>query len=294
MDLSDLRIFRTIAEAGGVTAAAGRLNRVQSNVSARLRALEDELGAPLFDRVGKRLKIAPRGRILLEYAERLLALADEAQAAVRGSRRPHGALRIGTMESTAGVRLPGLLGDYHRLHPDVQVELHTGSPRELVARVLAGESDAAFVAEPVADPRLATLAAFEEELVLATAAGHPPVRRPADLREGKVIVFHAGCPHRERIEQWFARGRRSIERLTEIGSYHTLLGCIAAGMGAALVPRSILAGVAMRERLQVHELPRPFRRVWTLLVWPRDRPHANVAALAALLAPARNRLARAR
>jgi DNA-binding transcriptional LysR family regulator len=294
MDLSDLRIFRTGVDAGGVTAAAGRLNRVQSNVSARLRTLEDELGAPLFDRIGRRLKITPNGRVLLAYADRLLALAEEAQAAVRGRKPPNGVLRIGTMESTAGVRLPGLLGEFQRLHPDVRAELQIGAPRELAARVLAGESDAAFVAEPVADARLATLPAFDEELVLVTEAGHPPVRRPADLRGLAVIVFHAGCPHRERIEQWFARGRRGIERLTEIGSYHALLGCVAAGMGCALVPRSVLAGIAGRERLREHELPRPFRRAWTLLVWHRERPDANVAALAALLAPARKSPARGR
>ena len=283
MDLSDLHVFRTVVEAGGITAAAGRLHRVQSNVTARIRKLEDDLGTPLFVRAGKRLQITPAGRTLLDYARRLLALADEARAALNDNAPPRGILRLGTMESTAGVRLPAPLAEYHRRHPAGRVELQTGSPRDLMAMVLAGESDAALVAEPVSDARLAALAVFDEELVLVTAADHPPVRRPADLREGSMLAFHPGCPHRERLERWFGQGGREIARTVELASYHVMLGCVAAGMGVALMPRSVLAGFVDRDRLREHRLAPPFRQVKTLLVWRRDQPQAKVTALAALL-----------
>jgi DNA-binding transcriptional LysR family regulator len=288
MDLADLHVFRTVVESGGVTAAAGRLHRVQSNVTARIKKLEDDLGTPLFLRVGKRLQITPAGRTLLDYAQRLLALAEEARDALQADAPPRGLLRLGTMESTAGVRLPGPLADYHRRYPQVRVELQTGSPRDMMARVLAGEADAALVAEPVGDARLATLAVFDEELVLVTAAGHPPVRQPADLRgEASVLAFHPGCPHRERLERWFGQGGRAIARMVELASYHVMLGCVAAGMGVALMPRSVLAGYVGRRRLREHRLAAPFRQVKTLLVWRRDQPQAKVSALAEILAKAR-------
>src|ERR1700732_4894548 len=100
MDLSDLRIFSAVVRQGGVTRAAERLHRVQSNVTTRVRQLEDELGIRLFVREGKRLHLAPAGKILLDYADRLLALAEEARAAVQDS-RPRGVFRLGAMESTA-------------------------------------------------------------------------------------------------------------------------------------------------------------------------------------------------
>src|SRR5215470_12089563 len=98
MDLSDLRIFTAVMR------AAEKLNRVQSNVTTRIRQLEDDLGIDLFLREGKRLHLAPAGQLLLGYADRLLTLADEARISLRDP-RPRGLFRLGAMESTAAVRL---------------------------------------------------------------------------------------------------------------------------------------------------------------------------------------------
>lgn len=118
MDLAALAIFRAVVHENGVTRAAAKLNRVQSNVTTRIKQLEEELGAPLFVRDGRRLVLTPAGETLLPYAERLLALADEARHAVRED-RPHGRLRLGAMESTAASRLPPVLARYHQTWPDV-------------------------------------------------------------------------------------------------------------------------------------------------------------------------------
>src|SRR4030095_14608966 len=100
MDLSDLKIFSAVVREGSVTRAAQRLHRVQSNVTTRIRQLEDDLGVALFIREGKRLHLAPAGQVLLDYADRLLVLADEATAAVQDP-RPRGTFRLGSIESTA-------------------------------------------------------------------------------------------------------------------------------------------------------------------------------------------------
>ncbi|HMB47397.1 MAG TPA: LysR family transcriptional regulator, partial [Afifellaceae bacterium] len=173
MDLSDLRIFTAVVREGGVTRAAQRLNRVQSNVTTRIRQLEEKLGVSLFIREGKRLTLAPAGQVLMEYADRLLDLADEARSAVHGS-APHGIFRLGAMESTAAVRLPAPLAQYNRRYPQVKLELRTGNPVQLASAVLAGELDAALAAEPVAEARFDSMVAFQEEPVLVTAAPHPP------------------------------------------------------------------------------------------------------------------------
>jgi DNA-binding transcriptional LysR family regulator len=285
MELSDLTLFRTVVTAGGVTRAAERLHRVQSNVTTRVRKLEQELGVDLFVREGRGMQLSASGKVLLGYADRILALADEARAALQDD-RPRGLLRLGAMESTAAVRLPAPLSELQRLHPEITVELHTATPQQMVADVLGGALDAALVAEPVVDARLERLVVYDEELVLVTHAGQPPVRKPADLATRTLLAFHPGCPHRQRLEDWFARGRLAPERIVEMASYHALLGCALVGMGVALMPRSVLDAYAERDRLGVHALSGRFHSARTLLVWRRDAPQARVAALAQLLVPA--------
>jgi DNA-binding transcriptional LysR family regulator len=282
VETSDLHVFLTVVQAGGVTRAAERLHRVQSNVTTRIRKLEEELGVDLFLREGKRLQLTPAGRVLVGYAERMLALADEARDALHEA-RPRGMLRLGSMESTAAARLPGPLSEFHASYPEVSVELCTGDPRTLVAEVLAGGLDAALVAEPVTDPRLATRAIFEEELVIVAGARHPPITSPRDVKGGTMLAFHPGCPHRKRMEDWFAAHGAAIERLVELNSYHAMLGCTVAGMGAALLPRSVLDTYTEQARLSIHALPPEIRKVSTLLIWRRDAPQAKIAALEEVL-----------
>src|SRR5262252_9254945 len=148
MDLTDLHIFRSVVQAGGVTRAAEKLNRVQSNVTTRVRQLESELGVDLFVREGKRLHLSPEGKLLLDYADRLLDLAQEAREALHDA-KPRGLLRLGTMESTAAMRLPVPMNEYLRRYPEMTLELRTGNTKELASGLLAGELDAALLAGPV-------------------------------------------------------------------------------------------------------------------------------------------------
>jgi DNA-binding transcriptional LysR family regulator len=284
MELSDLHVFRTVVSSGGVTRAADRLHRVQSNVTARVRKLEQDLGVDLFLREGRRLQLSPAGTVLLGYADRLLALASEAREALHET-EPRGTLRLGSMESTAAARLPRPLALLARRHPALTVELRTGAPRDLIPRVIAGDLDAALVAEPVDDKRLASQAAWVEDYVIVAGPGHPRIRTPKDVRERTVLAFEHGCPHRMRLEAWFAEHNVRIERVIEMGSYHAILGCAVAGMGVALLPKIVLDTFTERRRLSLHPMPGRYKSARTLLIWRRDAPQGKVKALAEVLAP---------
>src|SRR5215212_799094 len=184
MDLSDLKIFSAVVREGSVTRAAQRLHRVQSNVTTRIRQLEEDIGVALFIREGKRLHLSPAGQILLDYADRLLVLAEEARNAVQDP-RPRGVFRLGAMESTAAVRLPGPVNAYHRLYPDVVFELRTGNPPALSKALLARELDAALVTLPIADALFEKVAVFEEEPVIVSAADTPAIGLGKDQGKGK-------------------------------------------------------------------------------------------------------------
>lgn len=281
MELSDLRIFTAVVREGGVTRAAERLHRVQSNVTTRIRQLEDDLGVALFIREGKRLRLAPAGQVLLDYADRLLGLADDARGAVHDA-KPRGTFRLGAMESTAAVRLPGPLSEYHRRHPGVVLELRTGNPEVLASAILAGELDAALVAEPIAEARFEKIPAFDEELVIVAPTDHAAISGKSPLPRA-IIVFEHGCPHRKRLENWYASRRAMPERTIELGSYHAMLGCVAAGMGVALLPKSVLAGFSKVNRLRTYRLPEAPNHARTVLIWRKGACSANVKALREIL-----------
>ena len=282
MDLVSLQIFKAVAEAGGITKAATRLHRVQSNITTRVKQLEERLGTALFHRHKRRLVLSPEGRTLLAYAERLLALSSEAQAALRNG-APRGLLRLGSLESTAATRLPPLLSRYHLAYPEVRLELVTGTSGALAGKVLAGEIEAAFVAEPFTAEGLEMQSAFSEELVLIAPKGFREIRSAKDAAHVPVLAFTAGCSYRRRLESWLGRSGVSPERTMEYGSYHAIVACVAAGSGIAVVPKSVIAAVRPEREVRIYPLPKDIAAAKTRLVWRQGHRSAALEALKAEL-----------
>ncbi len=282
MELSDLRIFRAVVAEGGITRAAEKLHRVQSNVTTRVRQLEEDLGVKLFIREGKKLHLSPEGRTLLGYADRLLDMAQDARDAVHDS-TPRGTLRLGSMESTAAVRLPAPLSLFHDRYPEVTLELRTGNPQQLARAVLDGEIDAALAAEPIADAPFEKVPVYNEKLVLIAASDQPPIENAGDETPKTLLAFENGCPHRKRLEDWFGYQDEMPERIIELGSYHAMIGCTVAGMGVALLPKSVLDGFAEKKRLSVHALPTGQDYAQTVLIWRKGAHSPTIDALIEVL-----------
>ncbi|MBN3814398.1 LysR family transcriptional regulator [Paraburkholderia sp. Ac-20347] len=290
MDLAELAIFRAVVRENGVTRAAAKLNRVQSNVTTRIKQLEEELGTPLFTRDGRRLVLTPAGETLLPYAERMLALADEARHALKAA-RPAGRLRLGTMESAAASRLPGVLARYHQAWPDVTLELETATTGCLMERLREFEIDAALVATPFAGPPAADVfehvSIYREELVMITPRGHRPIRQPGDVALSTLVAFERGCAYRNYVEAWYLEHGIRPTRVLELGSYHAIVACVAAGAGVAVAPRSVLDLQRNADDIAVHSLG-TLGQIDTLLVWRRGHLSPALDALkSALLAHAR-------
>ena len=252
MDLVDLVIFKTVVDEGGIVRAAGKLHRVQSSVTTRIKQLEQSLGTQLFLRARQRLQLTPDGEVLLSYANRLLGLAEEARASV-GNGTLAGTLRLGALESTTASRLPTLLTQYHALHPEVRIELVTGTNDALVRMLTERVVDAAFVAETPSGEDIGHVPAFSERLVLVSSLSHRAIAGPKEVRGDTVIAFPTGCAYRRVFERWLGgRGLVSV-RVLELSSYHAILACVASGTGVAIVPESVLetvqSGLIARHRL---------------------------------------------
>jgi len=270
MDAGDLRVFEAVARLGGMNRAASELHTVQSNVTARIRQLEEELRTPLFHRHGRGVALTAAGHRLLPYAERVRSLLDDARRAVQDDGRPKGLLHLGSLETTAAMRLSPLLADYARLYPEVDLALTTGTSTELIDAVLARRVEGAFVCGPVDHPELDETTVFREELVLATAPGLPNLDGLAARGDLKIIVLRAGCSYRQRLEAILA-GRGVVGlRLIELGTVDGIVGCVAAGLGVTLLPRGIVATPAREGRVAIHELARADGLVETVFVRRKD------------------------
>ncbi|MER5530389.1 LysR substrate-binding domain-containing protein [Streptomyces sp. NPDC002677] len=270
MELSDLRIFLAVARTHGITKAAQELHTVQSNVSARIHALEKQLGAPLFRRHARGVALTNAGEQLLPYAERISRLVDEAQQVLGDETDPCGPLRIGSMETTAGLRLPTVLAAFAEDCPRVDFSLITGPTEHLIRDVLEYRLDGALVNGPVRQPDLVETPVFEERLVLVTA------RRVTDLdaamRDPKILVFRSGCSYRRRLESILdARGAVGV-RCMEFGTVEGILGCVGADMGITLLPAEVVERYFSREQVRVHELPEGEARAQTVFVQRVDAP----------------------
>lgn len=277
MEFSQLRIFQAVAEEGSITRAAERLHRVPSNLSTRLKQLEEQLGVDLFLRERQRLQLSPAGKVLLDYATKLFALHDEAHAAVQGG-QPAGDFLLGTMYSTAATHLPDLLAAYHRRYPAVNLQVQSGPSGELFEGLLTNRLDAALVDGPLELAGLDGVPLCDERLVLITEADHPPVRSALDVQGRAVFTFRRGCSYRMRFEAWFAHDHATMGRAMEIESYQGMLACVIAGSGVALMSESMLASLPGRERVTVHPLAEPFASATTWLMWRKGMVGANLNA----------------
>ncbi len=270
MDQISLTTFSAVAELGSVSAAAKALHTVQSNVTARLKQLETELDVILFERHSRGMHLTTAGTTLLGYAKRLTELSKEARAAVRTDGKVNGALKLGSMETTAAVRLPAVLSRFHKAFPDVELDISTGPTAELVERVLNRRLDAALVAGPIDHPDLKTTRIFKEELVLIAAKGGSIEETQSSSGGLTAIVFRQGCSYRQRLEELFtSRGWLPFRRL-ELGTLEGVLGCVGAGVGVTVLPRSAVENYRNKRNLQIVKLGTKQSQVETLLIKRTD------------------------
>lgn len=285
MELVALRTFQAVVEEGGILAASRKLNTVQSNVTGRIRRLEEELGAELFFRKGRRLELAPSGRVLLDYARRMLLLERQTSAAVRQVGETAGELRIGAMETFAALHLPTALKAVRAEHPRIELRVYTDTSATLTDKVLAHKLDCAFVAGPVIHPDLAFDELVVEELVQVCAIGASPVLQP-------LILFREGCAYRSRAIAWQRAIGHAVADAMEFGTLEGILGCVAVGLGWTLMPRRVVEQSPHAADLLIETVPDEIGRVPTGMITLRDAPPLVAlktlgAAVASAALPAR-------
>ncbi|MFE5318970.1 LysR family transcriptional regulator [Paenibacillus sp. NPDC056579] len=266
MELTDLKVFVTVAEEGNISGAAQRMDYVQSNVTARIRKLESELGVPLFHRHPKGVSLTDKGVVFREYAASIVQMSDEAVRAVQDTPYPSGPLCIGVVDTLNCGSLMRALSSFQSRHPEVSLTLLTGPSGDLLDMVLSHKLDGAFVTGDYPPAKLLCEHATRDELRLLTPLTGDEY---PDLAALKWAVSPKGCPFRAILEQWLQSIGLALDNIIEISSLETLLSCVRAGLASTLLPASVLNGDD--GTIGVYPVPEPFRYTKTSLVRRNDR-----------------------
>lgn len=267
MDFNELRIFKAVAEEGSVSRAAQRLNCVQPNVTARIRQLEERLNVTLFHRKSRGVALTSAGRVLLDYAGRIMALVNEAERIMQEREPLGGRLIIGALETTAAVRLPSVLAEFHRRFPCVDLQLVTGTALDLIQQILDFKLDGTFVDGTIDHPELIVEDSYIEENVLVCAKGEDPFLRERPIN---ILAFPIGCFYRNQLETWLHKSGFIPYRIMEFSTIETIIGCVSAGMGITFLPRSVLTGNSSSEKITIHSLPAEVAHVTTRFLRRKD------------------------
>lgn len=271
LDIQALRFFQCVAKLGSISKAARELNYAQSNLTAKIQQLETELQTTLFYRHNRGTSLTDKGKVLLSYTEEIFQLLDEVRNVMNDEQTPKGPLVIGSMETTAAVGLPILLSKFHRKFPAVDFTLRTGPTEQNVQGVLQYELDGAFVAGPIEHPDLTYKTVIEEELVLVTDASHQPLSSIKEIQNRTILVFRHGCSYRARFEAWLHQEGVIPEKIMEFGTLDGIIGCVSAGLGLSLLPRSVVDKHVKDDLLIQHSIPNQFGKVNTLFIYRKDK-----------------------
>ena len=244
VELRQLEHFVAVAEDCHFTRAAKRLHIAQSGLSASIRSLERELGAPLFLRSTRQVRLTPEGQALLVEARKTLSASDAAKdavAAVQGLLR--GTLAIGSLQCLHAVHVPALLAGFLRSHPGLEVSLRHGGSGALTELVRTGHLDLAFVSRPRHVPDEVVVTALDSEpLVLGCALDHPLADRDEvklqDLSQERFVDFTRDWGTRDLADEVLAEAGVERRVALEASDVHSLLDLVSFGLGVALVPQS--------------------------------------------------------
>jgi DNA-binding transcriptional LysR family regulator len=266
LELKQLEHFVTAADEQHFTRAARRMNIVQSGLSASIRALEQELGTPLFVRTTRRVELTAAGRVLYDKAQHLIANAREARAAVAAiSGLERGTLSIGTCSSlNAFFDLSLLLGEFHAEHPGIEIRLCHSTATALMDNIRAGDMDVVFLPLFEKCRDIVTTPIAVDRLVIAHPMGDSLQNKSGlalrDLIDKPFVDFQRDKGTRRMVDRAFAALGLPRNTVLEVGDVQILLDLVARGFGIALVPETFAkarASVGSMPKIGIATLARP-------------------------------------
>jgi DNA-binding transcriptional LysR family regulator len=266
MDLRQLEILQAIAETGSFTACGRKLHVSQSAISRQIALLEDELGEPLFLRVGRHVRMTPAAESLVQLGQRVFQdVRDTVGAITDHTRALRGTLRLVGGMTVCLYVFPPLLKHIKRVHPQLDIRVTVATAARSVEEIRAGRTDAGLLTLPVEESDLVTLPVLREELLLVTMPTHRLAKKrriaPQDLADEPFVLFEAGSATRRVIDSFFVTEKIEPTIVMDTENVEIIKAMVKTGMGIGIVPyqsvaREVHAGQFFVTRIEGHELVR--------------------------------------
>jgi len=276
MEFRQLNTFCTVAATLNFTRAAEVLSYVPSNVTMQIKALEDELGVRLFDRLGKQLALTTAGKRFLPHAQDVLEKLEEARSVVHDNEKLTGTLTISANEVICSYRLPTVFQQFRSQHPGVRLIFRSVPNQELKQTLFEGTTDIVYMLdEPIRSNGLVVESLVEEKFRLLAAPDHPLAKRTTlqleDFHGEVFLTNEKGCPYRAMFDRSFEK--EGIDNITylEFQSAEAIKQCAISGLGIGFLPEIVVEAEVERGQLVVLPWQIPDLRVYTHMLWHKEK-----------------------
>lgn len=243
LEIRQLHYFMAVCEEMHFTKAAEKIGVSQPTLSQQIRALEDELHMPLFDRIGKKISLTEAGELLLRNAEAIMDTLQNVKDSIADLRQVHGGkIRVGIMPSDLDYRITQLVVDFHRDFP--QVKLMVIASIDILRQVLESEVDIGVGTNVPETDRIVSIPLCTEEYVLTVSANHPLAARTTidihELRDVPMIIYPEGFMGRELVEEAVRRHGFRLHSILETSSATSIINLVREGLGATVQPYPLI------------------------------------------------------
>lgn len=266
MDINDLKIYKMVAEEENISKTSIKSGFAQSTITNKIKKMENHFGTSFFYRNVTGVKLTPQGKDFLEYAEKIINIFDEAEKGIKYKDVPSGTIKIGSMETTAAIRLPEILMNYSLAFPDVDLFIETGPTEVLIEKINNGDLEGAFVAEIESTNFLNKIYFFKEELFIVGKNSFSRER----IEDSNIVTFKKGCSYRNQFQEWMAEEEIKYRRVLEFGSLEAILGCVRAGLGYTVLPLSVIDKMGLDKDLKIKKIPKEFGELDTVFVYKKN------------------------
>ncbi|MGG7178339.1 LysR family transcriptional regulator [Clostridium paraputrificum] len=236
MEINDLRIFQIVAYEKSISKAALSLGYAQSNITMRIKVLENELNTTLFIRNNKGTTITTHGEKLLQYADKIIKLVDEATEEFIIP-KINSKLTIGATQTISASRLPKLFTLFHEKNPTVSLVLKTEKQEVLFDKLIKDELDGAFIYDNYTSINVKEIFSFIEEIALISSTN---INDTSNITTPIIVNTDNQCPYGQLLKKWFAINNSNPTTIIEFDTLESILNGVTAGLGVSLLPKNIL------------------------------------------------------
>nr|WP_314491633.1 LysR family transcriptional regulator [uncultured Chryseobacterium sp.] len=272
MNLNDFKIFESVANHGSFTKAAEAMFTVQSNVTARIKNLEEEFETALFSRSSRKVELTQAGEKLMIYSKKLNHLVEEAKQAIGKNDVVKGQIRVGALETMMAVKGPELVNALADEFPYVDMEFRSDTRENLINEVLNYRLDIAFIPAPIDIPELEQFKIKTEEIVAVVPSNCKSLDNLLLHNPVKAIVFDQGCVYRARLDSWLVSKGIYNYHKTEMNSIEGVVNFIESGIGFSFLPKEIISTFYSSRKIKTFALPKELGVMTTVLVYKKGIP----------------------